>query len=129
LYFVLDGGFVSGFGLLLEHGSGGYHSHDCVGSLQNSVDSHIAEEALDGVIFQVSVSSVHLKRIVGDFEGLVAREELGHGTVDGGLRVLLVQHTRCVPHQQLASIQFGRHVRQFELQGLYGLEAHKQTRN
>ena len=49
---------------LVENAPGYQHLHNLVGSLKNLVDSDVSQELLNGIILQVTVTTMHLKGLV-----------------------------------------------------------------
>lgn len=91
--------------------------------------SDVSDKLLDGVVFQVTVATVHLERLVADLAGenvtrwlesdksgrprprsrthvkaLVRGQKLGHGAEGHGVGAALLQRLRRLAHQQA-----GRH--------------------
>lgn len=106
--------------------------------------SAISDELLHRVVFQVTVATVHLERLVADLRGesaaswvksheldyrggggrrthvkaLVRGEKLGHGAERHGVRAVLLQRLRRLAHQQARRRQLGGHFCQFKLKKL-----------
>lgn len=105
--------------------------------------SAISYKLLHGVVFQVTIATVHLERLVADLRGdnvalwiktdelsrlrlqlrthvkaFVRGEELGHGAEGDGVRAALLQRLRRLAHQQAGRHQPGGHFCQFELEKL-----------
>lgn len=77
--------------------------------------SRVSEEHIDLVVLEISISSVELQAIIADPEALVRRMEFGHGAEASHIRVVLVQHGRCLADHQSGRNQARRHVRKLEL--------------
>lgn len=107
--------------------------------------SDVSDKLLHGVVFQVTVSSVHLKCLVANLlsmkktrcgkhdrkqtiffklkfhnikthvKALFCGEELGHGAKRNSIRSVLLQRRGSLAHQQARRHQTGGHFGQFEL--------------
>ena len=93
-------------------------AHDLVRALEDLVHAQVAHDLLDAVVVQVAVAAVQLQRLVRDAESGVGRESLRHGALHRGIRSLLVEGVRGIPHQRPRRVQLGRHVGEREDDGL-----------
>ena len=79
---------------------------------------HVAQVALDRIVPHVAVAAVHLQRRVAHGKPGIGRETLGHGAVQGGLRIAPVQLAGRMVDHEAGRLQLGRHVGEAELKRL-----------
>ena len=82
------------------------------------MNTQISQEALDRVILQVAVTSVHLQTIVHNVETFVSGELLCHGTVHSVVRISCHDQISTMSHHQSGCLKISRHFCQLELQML-----------
>ena len=64
--------------MLRQQGAGGDDPHDLVGAFEDLVHAQVADQLLDAEVGEVAVAAEELQRAVGDLEGGVGDEALGH---------------------------------------------------
>src|ERR1051326_1714512 len=84
--------------------------------------TQIPHQPLQRIVFEVSVSTVYLKRIIGHTEADIRRETFCHCAVLCGLGTLKIQRVSCSPDQEASGIEFGCHVGELELERLERLQ-------
>ena len=94
--------------------------HDLVRAFKDLMDSEISEEALDWVVLQIAVPTVHLEAIIHDIEALVCGEFLGHGAVHRVVRVSCFDQLCTMPHHEARSFEVSGHSSELELHVLVG---------
>ena len=82
------------------------------------MDAQISQEALNRVILQVAIPSMHLQTVVYDVEAFVSGEFLGHGTVHGVVWILCHNQISTMSYHQSGRLEISRHFCQLELQML-----------
>ena len=92
--------------------------HDLVGALKDLMHSQVTEEALDWVILQIAVATVHLQTVIDDVETLVSGELLGHSAVHSIVWILRLNQLGTMTHHQTRGFKVCGHPGQLELQVL-----------
>lgn len=82
------------------------------------MNAQISQEALDRVILQVTVTSVHLQTVVNNVETFVSGELLCHGTVHSVIWISCHDQISTMSHHQSRCLEISRHFCQLELQML-----------
>ena len=82
------------------------------------MEAQVADDPLQGVVFQIAVAAVQLQGLIGDLEAGVGGEALGHGAKAGGGRIAGVERGGGAAHHQPRGLQLGGHVGELELQRL-----------
>ena len=78
----------------------------------------VAHPAFQRVVVQITIAAMQLQGIVAQGKTVIGGEALGHGAVQAGLAVLLIQLVRGQAYHLPAGGEVGEHVGQLELQGL-----------
>ena len=55
--------------------------HYLVSSLKDLVDTQVSQEALDWVVLEIAIATVHLQAVIDNVEALVGREFLSHSAI------------------------------------------------
>lgn len=92
--------------------------HDLVGALKDLMHSQVTEEALDRVVLQIAVATVHLQTVIDDVEALVSGELLGHSAVHRIVWVLRLDQFGTMTHHQTRGFKVCSHPSQLKLQVL-----------
>ena len=94
--------------------------HNFIGSFEDLMDSEVTEESLDGVILEITVTTVELKRIIDNVKALISGELLGHGAVHGVVWVLVSHAHSSVSYHKTRSLKINSHLCKLELHMLIG---------
>ena len=57
---------IGDYNLSAEYTPGYQHLHHLVGSLQYLINSDVSEKLFNGIIFQITIASVHLQSLINN---------------------------------------------------------------
>jgi len=89
--------------------------HYLVSSLKDLVDTQVSQEALDWVVLEIAIATVHLQAVIDNVEALVGREFLGHSAIHCIVWVMCHNQLSTVSYHQSRCLQVNSHLGKLEL--------------
>ena len=74
--------------------------HNFIGSFENGMHSEISEESLNRVLFEISITSMHLEGIVDYVKASICSDLLSHRTVHSVVGRFIIKQASGMSHHQ-----------------------------